>query len=80
MIRIPTYRYTYVGIPTFVYRSYVGMHVSDAERPHDSDGAISFTVGRINPRPAGPLDFPPPAWGRGGGAFERPHDLSSWSS
>ena len=23
----------------------------------------------INPRPAGPLDFPPPA---GGGAFERP--------
>ena len=33
----------------------------------------------INPRPAGPLDFPPPA---GGGAFERPpppHDLGSWS-
>ena len=24
----------------------------------------------INPRPAGPLDFPPPAGG--GGAFERP--------
>ena len=35
----------------------------------------------INPRPAGPLDFPPPAGG--GGAFERPppppHDLGSWS-
>ena len=32
---------------------------------------------RFNPRPAGPLDFPPPA---GGGAFERPpHDLGSWS-
>ena len=32
----------------------------------------------INPRPAGPLDFPLPA---GGGAFERPppHDLGSWS-
>ena len=25
---------------------------------------------RVNPRPAGPLDFPPPAGG--GGAFERP--------
>ena len=34
---------------------------------------------RFNPRPAGPLDFPPPAGG--GGAFERPppHDLGSWS-
>ena len=33
--------------------------------------------GQLNPRPAGPLDFPPPA---GGGAFERPpHDLGSWS-
>ena len=33
----------------------------------------------LNPRPAGPLDFPPPAGG--GGAFERPppHDLGSWS-
>ena len=33
----------------------------------------------FNPRPAGPLDFPPPAGG--GGAFERPppHDLGSWS-
>ena len=27
--------------------------------------------GSLNPRPAGPLDFPPPAGG-GGGAFERP--------
>ena len=38
-----------------------------------------FIIYRIvfNPRPAGPLDFPPPA---GGGAFERPpHDLGSWS-
>ena len=32
----------------------------------------------VNPRPAGPMNFPPPA---GGGAFERPlHDLGSWSS
>ena len=31
------------------------------------DGGLTF----FNPRPAGPLDFPPPAGG-GGGAFERP--------
>ena len=29
---------------------------------------------RVNPRPAGPLDFPPPA---GGGAFERPLPMIS---
>ena len=29
----------------------------------------------INPRPAGPLDFPPP--GGGGGAFERPPPMIS---
>ena len=39
---------------------------------------IQKTVLYVNPRPAGPLDFPPPAGG--GGAFERPpHDLGSWS-
>ena len=31
---------------------------------------------RVNPRPAGPLDFPPPAGG-GGGAFERPPPMIS---
>ena len=31
----------------------------------------AFSTLTINPRPAGPLDFPPPAGG-GGGAFERP--------
>ena len=30
---------------------------------------------RVNPRPAGPLDFPPPAGG--GGAFERPPMISA---
>ena len=30
----------------------------------------------LNPRPAGPLDFPPPA---GGGRNAPPHDLGSWS-
>ena len=29
---------------------------------------------KVNPRPAGPLDFPPPA--AGGGTFERPPPLS----
>ena len=33
-------------------------------------------LGYINPRPAGPLDFPPPAGG-GGGAFERPPMISA---
>ena len=34
----------------------------------------------VNPRPAGPLDFPPPAGG-GGGRLNAPppHDLGSWS-
>ena len=31
---------------------------------------IPITISVYNPRPAGPLDFPPPAGG--GGAFERP--------
>ena len=34
------------------------------------------TVNVLNPRPAGPLDFPPPAGG-GGGAFERPPMISA---
>ena len=34
-----------------------------------------MTVEIINPRPAGPLDFPPPAGG--GGAFERPPMISA---
>ena len=39
---------------------------------------VQYPFMAFNPRPAGPLDFPPPAGG--GGAFERPpHDLGSWS-
>ena len=40
--------------------------------PHLSQSAILST---LNPRPAGPLDFPPPAGG--GGAFERPPPMIS---
>ena len=32
---------------------------------------------RVNPRPAGPLYFPPTAGG--GGRLNAPHDLGSWS-
>ena len=37
--------------------------------------STNVTEMRINPRPAGPLDFPPPA--EGGGAFERPPIISA---
>ena len=41
----------------------------------DQKGVVGRGEGQptqLNPRPAGPLDFPPPAGGGGGGAFERP--------
>ena len=37
---------------------------------------IIILIFQLNPRPAGPLDFPPPAGG-GGGAFERPPMISA---
>ena len=40
--------------------------------------ALFLSPCSFNPRPAGPLDFPPPAGG-GGGVWTPPHDLGSWS-
>ena len=39
--------------------------------PNRSVNTISKAAG-VNPRPDGPLDFPPPAGGGGGGVFEHP--------
>ena len=41
------------------------------------DGVNNKYMEPINPRPAGPLDFPPPAGGRLNAP--PPHDLGSWS-
>ena len=50
--------------------------LDDFEPQGDQNAPVPSTL--VNPRPAGPLDFPPPAGG-GGRLNAPPHDLGSWS-